>query len=221
MSSLQSPTRHGRFFEVDTRLRPFGRDGSAATAFGEIARYYHHDARLWELAALTCARPVAGNAELGEKFLSLKREVLMRPIDVEALRAHFRTLFEETCRAKTITDQVSTAQDPKYSRGGLFAIDQLIQFFKLVHARDDSEVLDEDLARALGALVRVGAFDDDTRKTLSSARRHCLLRLAYQRLVGHSSHGVVKPRREVETMDKLDAQIRRLYNDTLPLGLAG
>ncbi len=65
ISALTVATRRGRLYEVDMRLRPSGRQGPLATQFTSFIEYQSREAETWEHMALTRARPVAGNAQLG------------------------------------------------------------------------------------------------------------------------------------------------------------
>ena len=61
IAALTVPTRSGKLYEVDLRLRPSGRKGPLATQFSAFARYQSAEAETWEHMALTRARVVAGD----------------------------------------------------------------------------------------------------------------------------------------------------------------
>lgn len=63
------------------RLRPSGRQGPVATALNSFRTYQTEEAWTWEHLALTRARPVAGDADLGEEIESFRRDLLARPRD--------------------------------------------------------------------------------------------------------------------------------------------
>ena len=56
--------------EVDADLRPEGRNGPMVRSFDSYAEYYDRWSSPWESQALLRARPVAGDRELGERFVS-------------------------------------------------------------------------------------------------------------------------------------------------------
>ncbi len=64
VAALTAPTKAGRLYEVDLRLRPSGRKGPLATSLSAFARYQREEAETWEHMALTRARVVAGDATL-------------------------------------------------------------------------------------------------------------------------------------------------------------
>jgi len=62
-------TPEGQAFRVDLGLRPEGKDGPLARTLDSYRSYYERWAGHWELQALTQARPVAGDLELGRAFV--------------------------------------------------------------------------------------------------------------------------------------------------------
>ena len=55
ISALTAPTKSGRLYEVDMRLRPSGRKGPLATQFASFKLYQEDEAETWEHMALTRA----------------------------------------------------------------------------------------------------------------------------------------------------------------------
>ncbi|MCD6339056.1 MAG: hypothetical protein J7M29_06725 [Verrucomicrobia bacterium] len=66
---IAARTEYGVAFEVDTRLRPDGKEGLLVNHLRAHLRYYRERGRLWEVQALTRARFIAGNARTGRAFL--------------------------------------------------------------------------------------------------------------------------------------------------------
>ena len=71
MDLLSRRTEQGVVFHTDARLRPDGEKGLLVNTLGAYERYYRQRAQLWEIQSLTRARPVAGDARLGEQFQTL------------------------------------------------------------------------------------------------------------------------------------------------------
>jgi glutamate-ammonia-ligase adenylyltransferase len=61
VSALTVPTRRGRLYDVDLRLRPQGGKSPIATQFDGFVAYQASEAELWEHLALTRARVCAGD----------------------------------------------------------------------------------------------------------------------------------------------------------------
>ena len=68
LAALTAPTKAGRLYEVDLRLRPSGRKGPVATQFDGFVRYQREEAETWEHMALTRARVIAGDAGLSREI---------------------------------------------------------------------------------------------------------------------------------------------------------
>src|SRR3546814_2154424 len=60
-AALSFPTAAGPLYDVDTRLRPSGKDGLVAVSLPSFAEYQQERAWTWEHMALTRARPVYGS----------------------------------------------------------------------------------------------------------------------------------------------------------------
>ncbi len=75
VTALTAPMPEGKLYEVDMRLRPSGRQGPVATSIDAFKSYQLTEAWTWEHLALTRARPIAGNAELGAEVEAFRAEV--------------------------------------------------------------------------------------------------------------------------------------------------
>ena len=64
ISVLQTPTREGVAYRIDTRLRPSGNQGPLVSSVEAFEQYHRTTAQLWERQALIKARPVGGPAAL-------------------------------------------------------------------------------------------------------------------------------------------------------------
>ena len=64
IAALTVPTRDGKLYEVDMRLRPSGNKGPVAVSLPAFERYHRESAWTWERLALTRARVVAGPSRL-------------------------------------------------------------------------------------------------------------------------------------------------------------
>jgi glutamate-ammonia-ligase adenylyltransferase len=71
MDLLNRRTELGLVFVMDARLRPDGEKGLLVNTLEACEEYYRRRAQLWEIQALTRARAVAGDREVGAAFESL------------------------------------------------------------------------------------------------------------------------------------------------------
>ncbi|WP_107495835.1 glutamine-synthetase adenylyltransferase [Thalassobius sp. I31.1] len=76
ITALTAPMAEGRLYEVDMRLRPSGRSGPVATSIDAFESYQRDEAWTWEHMALTRARVIAGNEELGARLEGFRGDLI-------------------------------------------------------------------------------------------------------------------------------------------------
>ncbi|WP_019571509.1 bifunctional [glutamate--ammonia ligase]-adenylyl-L-tyrosine phosphorylase/[glutamate--ammonia-ligase] adenylyltransferase [Thioalkalivibrio sp. ALMg3] len=176
-------TPAGRLYEVDTRLRPSGTAGLLVSGLQAFRRYQDESAWTWEHQALVRARFVTGDAELGEQFDALRREVLTRERDTDALRAEVVEM-----RNRMLAEHASKRGHGfhlKRDRGGITDIEFMVQYWVLVSAHDHPAVCDwPDKIRTLDALGREGVIDAALSEALADAYRDLRNRIHRLTLAG-------------------------------------
>jgi len=70
LAAIQQPSVEPALWEVDTNLRPEGKDGPLVRTMESYLAYYERWAKAWEFQALLKARVLAGDIALGERFVS-------------------------------------------------------------------------------------------------------------------------------------------------------
>lgn len=88
MELLASPTELGVAFQVDARLRPDGEKGMLVPTLSAFRDYYQQRAQLWELQAISRARPIAGDAAVSQNLLSFVHEITNLSKPNPAVAAH-------------------------------------------------------------------------------------------------------------------------------------
>ncbi len=93
--AMGQPTAEGTIWPLDTRLRPEGEKGPLVSSLATYETYYQSRAQVWELQALTRARPITGPqqmefAELAERVWRAagQRADLFDQINAMANRIH-------------------------------------------------------------------------------------------------------------------------------------
>ncbi|WP_101947249.1 bifunctional [glutamine synthetase] adenylyltransferase/[glutamine synthetase]-adenylyl-L-tyrosine phosphorylase [Mycobacterium sp. 3519A] len=120
--------------EVDAGLRPEGRNGSLVRTLSSYQAYYEKYAQPWEVQALLRAHRVAGDLELGERFLLMIDKTRYPSGGVSA------AAVQEIRRIKARVDaeRLPRGADPnthtKLGRGGLADIEWTVQLLQLRHA---------------------------------------------------------------------------------------
>ncbi len=161
----ETPSR--RIWTLDTTLRPEGRQGVLARSLESYAAYYDRWAELWERQALLRARPIAGDADLGRRFVELAgRVVWQAPLSDDDVRQIRGT------KARIETLRIPVGEDPQFhlklGRGSLSDIEWTVQLCQWRHQIPATNTLE-----ALDALVEGGAIDATDANVLIEAYRFC------------------------------------------------
>jgi glutamate-ammonia-ligase adenylyltransferase len=175
MDLLSSQTAAGTVFRTDARLRPDGEKGLLVNTLIAHEEYYRKRAGLWEIQALTRARPVAGDPETGKRFMELAATLanftpanvqagflcptVSRPRDWQRNLAAFTPDWRNqiaAMRKRILTERTAAGQDElaiKTGKGGLIDVEFLAQMFCLAGGWHEPNTLSATLrANQSGAL---------------------------------------------------------------------
>ena len=136
---LSTRTAAGQLFEIDLRLRPNGNAGLLVSNLNAFRIYQLESAWTWEHQALTRARFAAGDPAIGERFESLRREILALPRELKTLCEAVGSMRHKMLDAHP---NPSGLFDIKHDRGGMVDIEFLVQTLVLGHASQHPELLD-------------------------------------------------------------------------------
>ncbi|WP_207650585.1 bifunctional [glutamate--ammonia ligase]-adenylyl-L-tyrosine phosphorylase/[glutamate--ammonia-ligase] adenylyltransferase [Acidithiobacillus albertensis] len=154
---LSTLTRAGILYEIDMRLRPSGQSGPLVSSMETFSRYQHQSAWTWEHQALTRARWVAGDSQLGARFEQLRHAILGSERDAETLKSAVRSMRKRIFDNKNIAPQ---AFHLKLSPGGLTDIEFLVQFAMLGACPEQPDLCQNTgTAAAIRALVQSGVWN--------------------------------------------------------------
>jgi glutamate-ammonia-ligase adenylyltransferase len=134
MRACSTQTAEGTIWPVDANLRPEGRSGALVRTLASHLAYYERWAQTWEFQALLKARPVAGDLELGRRYVDALAPLIwtaaQRPGFVDDARA-MRRRVEEQLPARDADREL------KLGPGGLRDVEFSVQLLQLVHGRSD------------------------------------------------------------------------------------
>ena len=140
-------------WEVDANLRPEGKDGALVRTLESHLAYYDRWAKSWEFQALLKARPLAGDLELGERYV----QSVAPKVWSSASRENF---VEGVQRMRErVTDNIPSDEldyQLKLGPGGLRDVEFTIQLLQLVHGQTDDQVRQRSTLSALIALAEQG-----------------------------------------------------------------
>src|SRR5580692_3617694 len=159
-------SREEGVFQVDLRLRPYGRAGSLAVSLDAFAGYFGPEGAAWpyERQALVKLRPIAGDLAFGSEIVALRDRLIYsgEPFDVAAMRAMREKQLRQLVQAGTI--------NAKLSPGQLVDTEYLVQGLQITHGHLDPSL------RAVNTLDALAALKD---RGLVSAEDAARLREAY------------------------------------------
>ena len=128
-AALSVATAAGPLYEVDTRLRPSGKDGLIAVSLPSFIDYQRERAWTWEHMALTRARPLYGSAEGRGALQRAVDETLRLPRDPAKVTADAVKMRSEMRAHKP----PSGSFDIKLGDGGLVDLEFAVQTLQLRH----------------------------------------------------------------------------------------
>jgi glutamate-ammonia-ligase adenylyltransferase len=162
---LSDHTTEGYAYRVDLRLRPYGSSGQLVFTIPALEEYYGGAAALWEVQALLKARPVAGDAALGQAFQEAARKQLLVPRGRGEVASAIDTLRKEAIRG--LSRSILSTTDIKTGLGGLRDVEFLAQGLQLSHAHDHPRLLCGGTLPALTALAEEGILSREISDQLS------------------------------------------------------
>lgn len=149
LASLLIRISGAAFFEVDAALRPEGKAGALVRTLEGHIKYYRKWAHTWEFQALLKARPIAGDAELGDRYLNAVRPLVWTAAErenfVEDVRA-MRQQVEDFVPAELVDREL------KLGRGGLRDVEFAVQLLQMVHGRSNESLRSPSTLEALREL---------------------------------------------------------------------
>jgi [glutamine synthetase] adenylyltransferase / [glutamine synthetase]-adenylyl-L-tyrosine phosphorylase len=153
MRAINDLAREPGLWEVDANLRPEGKDGALVRSLESHVAYYDRWAKSWEFQALLKARPIAGDVDLGERYVA----AIAPKVWTSASRENF---VESVQRMRErVTENIPSEEvevQLKLGPGGLRDVEFTIQLLQLVHGQTDPLVRQPATLVALIALANQG-----------------------------------------------------------------
>jgi glutamate-ammonia-ligase adenylyltransferase len=176
-AALGEHTGESYLYRVDLRLRPGGAKGNIAYSLEEYDEYYTAWGETFERFALIKARPIAGDRQLGRRFIDRVQPFVYRKyLD--------RAALEELSRYKARSDQAlggkADERNVKAGRGGIREIELFTQVFQLSYGGQMPSLRQPSTLAGLEALVPAGLVPKSVQQELS--RAYVFLRSVEHRL---------------------------------------
>src|SRR6056297_1267315 len=149
--SLSAITAEGTAFEVDTDLRPEGRNGPLSRTLGSYRNYWDRWAEPWEWQALLRVRHVAGDLDLGRRFVAAAHEHAY-PDGFDETRATAMRRMKARLEKERIPRRVPPDRHLKLGPGGLSDVEWTVQLLQQRHGRRVPMVRTASTAEGVDAL---------------------------------------------------------------------
>lgn len=133
-------TRHtsaGFLYETDLRLRPNGAAGLLVSSMEAFAQYQREQAWVWEHQALTRARFVAGDQQVGEAFENTRKEILCKSRNLIELKQDILKMREKML---DVHPNPTPLFDIKHDRGGIIDVEFIVQYLVLGYASQSPQL---------------------------------------------------------------------------------
>ncbi|MGW0615135.1 bifunctional [glutamine synthetase] adenylyltransferase/[glutamine synthetase]-adenylyl-L-tyrosine phosphorylase [Streptomyces sp. NPDC002788] len=154
---------------IDADLRPEGKSGPLARTLKSYEAYYRRWSLTWESHALLRAEPVAGDEDLGRRFVEL----------IDPLRYPADGLGDEAVReirrlkARMESERLPRGADPKLHAklgpGGLSDVEWTVQLMQLRHGAEEPGLRTTRTREALAAARTAGLITDEDAEILDEA----------------------------------------------------
>lgn len=148
MGSVEPP-----LWQIDTALRPEGKDGPLVRRLDSHMEYYEKWASSWEFQALLKSRPAAGDADLGKAYRDMVEPFIWKASGREHFVADCQHMRQ---RVESLIPASQRDLDMKLGRGGLRDVEFTVQMLQLVHGSEDESLRVRDTISALQALAQGG-----------------------------------------------------------------
>ena len=167
MRFVNGATPATRVYTLDIDLRPEGKQGPLARSLDGYRAYYERWAKTWERQALVRARPVAGDADLGQQFMAM-----IEPFVWGAPFTDTEVREVRRMKARVERERIPAGEDPQFhlklGRGSLSDVEWTAQLLQLRHG-----VRSAGTMAALDALVAAGGLAADDAAVLAESYRFC------------------------------------------------
>ena len=152
--------------EIDAGLRPEGRNGPLVRTLESFQQYWGRFSVPWERQALIRARPIAGDLELGERFVAA-----MNAFRYPEGGLSLAEIVEiRRIKARVDRERLPRGADPsthtKLGHGGLADIEWTVQLLQLRNAWQVPELQVTGTLPAIDAALTAGVIDDHDAEAL-------------------------------------------------------
>ena len=165
---LQLPTADPPLL-IDADLRPEGRQGPLVRTLASYAEYYRRWSVVWESQALLRAEPVAGDPDVGARFLEIADPLRWPDAGLDEASVREVRRIKARVEAERLPRGVDKLLHTKLGPGGLSDVEWTVQLIQLRHAHAVPALRTTRTRQALQAAVEAGLLDPADARILDEA----------------------------------------------------
>jgi glutamate-ammonia-ligase adenylyltransferase len=168
MRVCAQPSTEPPLWPVDAALRPEGRNGPLVRTVSSHREYYERWAETWEFQALLKARPVAGDLDLGGRYLEAIMPMVWRAAERDGFVTDVQAMRR---RVEQHVPRRDADRNLKLGAGGLRDVEFAVQLLQLVHGRADEALRSRSTLGGLAALTAGGYVGREDGGSLAASYR--------------------------------------------------
>ncbi|MEJ7629812.1 MAG: bifunctional [glutamine synthetase] adenylyltransferase/[glutamine synthetase]-adenylyl-L-tyrosine phosphorylase [Nocardioidaceae bacterium] len=156
---------------VDADLRPEGRQGPLVRSLASYAAYYERWSHVWEAQALLRAAPVAGDDDVGARFVALIDPLRYRPAGLSDADVTEVRRIKARVDSERLPRGADRAAHVKLGPGGLADVEWTVQLLQLRHAHHHAGLRTTQTLRALAAAADLRLVEPAQAQVLAESWR--------------------------------------------------
>jgi len=196
-------------FQIDLRLRPYGKSGPLACSLDRFCRYYGRGgkAHSYERLALVRLRAVGGSIEFGSMVERIRDDIVYtsQSIDVEEIRELREKQYKEKAKGKKL--------NAKYSPGALVDLEYAVQILQVKYGGKYSVLKTPRIHEALNGLASTGVLEPGESDNLVNAYYFLREVINGLRMLRGSAKDLFLPERDSPEFDHLARRLNYKYSD--------
>jgi glutamate-ammonia-ligase adenylyltransferase len=152
-------------FQIDLRLRPYGKAGPLACSLDNFCRYYGPGgaALSFERLALVRLRALAGDPDLGKRIERLRHQFVYESASISVPEL-------QDLRDRQVAEKTSGSRpNAKLSPGALVDLEYCVQMLQIQHGGVHPDLRTPRIHEALEALSRAGLLEQEESRRLTRA----------------------------------------------------
>lgn len=161
-------TAAGSIWQVDANLRPEGKAGQLVRSLASMHTYYEKWASNWEFQAMLKARPMAGDAGVGQAFCDQIAPLVWCAGERKDFISESQAMRR---RVVSLIPAKEVGREIKLGAGGLRDVEFTVQLLQLVHGRADERLRSRATLPSLRALAKYGYIGRNDAEELAAAYR--------------------------------------------------